>query len=89
MTRTGKELGVDDYLVKPFEVDDLVVAMENKLRRLREEVRHKRRTPFGRTRQQFLNLISPGCVRRWPRSSAGRNCWPKASRSRRMSRSKS
>ncbi len=55
--RTGKELGVDDYLVKPFEVDDLVVAMENKLRRLRE-VRHSAERRLDETRQQFLNLIS-------------------------------
>ncbi len=55
--RTGKELGVDDYLVKPFEVDDLVVAMENKLRRLRE-VRQSAERRLDETRQQFLNLIS-------------------------------
>lgn len=29
----GKRLGVDDYLVKPFEADDLLVAIESRLQR--------------------------------------------------------
>ncbi|MBC7871041.1 MAG: response regulator [Chitinophagaceae bacterium] len=29
----GKKLGVDDYLVKPFDADDLLVAVESRLRR--------------------------------------------------------
>jgi signal transduction histidine kinase len=31
--RRGKMLGVDDYLVKPFDADDLLVAVDAKLRR--------------------------------------------------------
>lgn len=31
--RLGKEMGADDYLVKPFEPQMLVIAIENKLRR--------------------------------------------------------
>lgn len=31
----GKQLGVDDYLVKPFDAQDLVVTIENKLERMR------------------------------------------------------
>jgi two-component system sensor histidine kinase/response regulator len=34
--RTGKMLGVDDYVTKPFDADDLLVAIANKLRRSRE-----------------------------------------------------
>jgi signal transduction histidine kinase len=32
--RLGKKMGVDDYLVKPVSVDDLVIAIENKLQRM-------------------------------------------------------
>lgn len=31
----GKQLGVDDYLVKPFDADELLVAVESRLQRLR------------------------------------------------------
>ncbi|MDY7042014.1 MAG: response regulator, partial [Chloroflexota bacterium] len=34
--RLGKRLGADDYLVKPFDREDLLVAVEAKLRRLEE-----------------------------------------------------
>ncbi len=34
--RLGKRLGADDYLVKPFEREDLLIAIEAKLRRLEE-----------------------------------------------------
>ena len=33
--RVGKQLGVDDYLVKPFEVDDILVTVEARLQRAR------------------------------------------------------
>ena len=32
----GKELGVDDYLIKPMEIDDLTAAVRGKLRRARQ-----------------------------------------------------
>jgi DNA-binding response OmpR family regulator len=34
--RYGKELGVDDYLVKPMEIEDLTAAVRGKLRRARQ-----------------------------------------------------
>ncbi len=34
--RLGKQLGVDDYIVKPFEAEDLLVAIAAKLRRTAE-----------------------------------------------------
>jgi len=32
----GKQLGVDDYLVKPFDADDLLIAVESRLNRHKE-----------------------------------------------------
>jgi DNA-binding response OmpR family regulator len=32
----GKELGIDDYLVKPFNSDDLVTAINNKIKRYQQ-----------------------------------------------------
>ena len=37
--RFGKQLGVDDYLPKPVDLDDLLATIEGKLRRSRERVR--------------------------------------------------
>lgn len=31
--RRGKQLGVDDYLIKPFDADDLLIAVESRLNR--------------------------------------------------------
>lgn len=55
--RVGKELGADDYLVKPFQPDDLVVAMENKLRRVRQlQASAERR--LDDVRRELLEIIS-------------------------------
>ena len=55
--RMGKELGVDDYLVKPFQPDDLIVAMENKLRRVKL-FRQDAERRIDSTRQELLNMIA-------------------------------
>lgn len=39
--RYGKEIGVDDYLVKPIEPEDLLVAVRGKLKRARQWVRYQ------------------------------------------------
>lgn len=39
--REGKQMGVDDYLVKPFDPPDLLVAIDNKLENLRRYQRAK------------------------------------------------
>lgn len=55
--RQGKKLGVDDYLTKPFRPDDLVVAMENKLRRMArlQELAEKR---VDQVREDLMHMIS-------------------------------
>ncbi len=53
----GKKLGADDYLVKPFRGDELIVAIENKLKRvaqIKAEVEHK----LDSTRRELLTIIS-------------------------------
>lgn len=55
--RIGKELGVDDYLVKPFQPDDLVLAMENKLKRIRDFRRSAYRQ-LDSARQELLTTFS-------------------------------
>ena len=55
--RIGKELGVDDYLTKPFEPQDLIVAMENKLRRI-AQIQDHAATQLDGTRQDLLNMIA-------------------------------
>lgn len=42
--RIGKELGADDYIVKPFQADDLVLVMESRLKRIRELQTRPRRS---------------------------------------------
>jgi DNA-binding response OmpR family regulator len=32
----GKSMGVDDYLIKPFDPEELLVAVESKLKRMRQ-----------------------------------------------------
>lgn len=55
--RLGKSLGVDDYLTKPFEPEDLVTAMENKLKRMRQIQSYAARE-LDIARQQLVRLIS-------------------------------
>ena len=53
----GKELGVDDYLVKPFHPDHLVLAIENKLRRMRDISKHADRK-LDSARSELLLTLS-------------------------------
>ncbi len=55
--RLGKELGVDDYLTKPFETEDLVVAIENKLRRTAQMQRASERK-LDAIRQELMTIVS-------------------------------
>lgn len=55
--RISRELGVDDYLVKPFDPDDLVVAIENKRRRL-EQYQEMAERQLNDAHRTLLNLLS-------------------------------
>jgi len=55
--RFGKSLGVDDYLVKPFKAEDLIIAIENKLRRI-ADFEQRAEVRLDTARVELLNLIS-------------------------------
>ncbi len=55
--RLSKELGVDDYIVKPFHADDLVLAMENKLKRI-QAFRQTAHSELDDVRQKLLIMMS-------------------------------
>jgi signal transduction histidine kinase len=53
----GKELGIDDYLVKPFNSDDLVTAINNKIKRY-QQIHQQAERKLDKTRRELLNVIS-------------------------------
>ena len=69
--RFGKELGVDDYLTKPVEVDDLLAAVQGKLRRAQQlaSVEHSADTGSSSSEGDTVSVgrlrIEPGQHRAW------------------------
>ncbi len=68
--RYGKQLGVDDYLVKPFQLEDLLAAVEGKLRRAQELAQQPGQPalsqPLGQRAISIGRLqIDPGQHRAW------------------------
>ncbi len=55
--RRGKEMGVDDYITKPFEEEDLLVAVRSKLLR-RREIRQHREEQFAGLKRTILATLS-------------------------------
>lgn len=55
--RHGKLLGVDDYLTKPVETDDLLIAIESRLRRIRE-VRSAAEKDLDKLKSRILATLS-------------------------------
>ncbi|MBI1278827.1 MAG: response regulator [Anaerolineaceae bacterium] len=53
----GKKLGADDYLVKPFRSDELIISIKNKLRRV-EQIRTTAEQKLDKTRRDLLTMIS-------------------------------
>ncbi len=55
--RLGKQLGVDDYLTKPLDVDDLTIAIENKLRRIAQWKLNSSRSEMDQIRHELAAII--------------------------------
>lgn len=53
----GKELGVDDYLVKPFDENDLLVVIRNKLQR-RAELEQSRQRQMAELKLNILTTLN-------------------------------
>lgn len=53
----GKALGVEDYIVKPFDTEDLLVAIESRLGRA-QAIQQAANTEFEQLKQQILNVLS-------------------------------
>lgn len=55
--RTGYSLGVDDYLIKPFEPDDLIIKVEARLKRVRA-IRTATLKEVDQMKQQLIAIFS-------------------------------
>jgi len=55
--RLGKQLGVDDYIVKPFEAEDLLVAIAAKLRRT-AELRAVQEQEIASLKRSILTMLN-------------------------------
>ncbi|MBN1886469.1 MAG: response regulator [Thermoflexales bacterium] len=55
--RLGKQMGADDYLVKPFEVEDLLITVQSKLERARA-LQHVADAELKHLKQGILNTLS-------------------------------
>jgi signal transduction histidine kinase len=54
--RRGRELGVDEYVVKPFDPQDLLVIIDNRWRRT-QEIRRVTRDDVERMKKQMINVM--------------------------------
>lgn len=55
--RRGKEQGVDEYLTKPFQIEDLVIAIENKLRRV-SQLQRDNEHRLDAVRRELIKVVS-------------------------------
>ncbi len=54
---TGKRLGVDDYIVKPFDTDDLLIAIESRLQR-HKALRDATVNAVSNVKRNILNVLN-------------------------------
>ena len=74
--RYGKELGVDDYLTKPFDHDDLLSAVRGKLRRAEQlalQTEHPPRSPSSTGATSGPSVFSTRRAPRWSSESPAPN----------------
>ncbi|MDZ4670406.1 MAG: ATP-binding protein [Phototrophicales bacterium] len=55
--RISKELGADDFIAKPFQSDDLVLAIENKIKRIKA-FQKKAESNLNESKRQLMQMIS-------------------------------
>ncbi|MCL4248172.1 MAG: response regulator [Anaerolineae bacterium] len=53
----GKRMGVDDYIVKPFDTDDLLIAVESRLRR-HEALQAVQTNAIAAVKHNILNVLN-------------------------------
>jgi two-component system, sensor histidine kinase and response regulator len=53
----GKRLGVDDYLIKPFDAEDLLVAVESRLQR-HDKLRQAQDETIGKLKHNILTILN-------------------------------
>src|SRR5258708_39609713 len=55
--RAAKSLGVDDYIIKPFSAEDLLIVIEGKLRR-RKELQQVHSAEISDIKQSILTILN-------------------------------
>ncbi|MEP7288997.1 MAG: ATP-binding protein [Chloroflexota bacterium] len=55
--RAGKSMGVDDYMVKPFNAEDLLIVIDARLKR-RKELDKIHSTEIGTVKQNILTILN-------------------------------
>ena len=55
--RRGHSLGADAYVTKPFDPDDLLIAIQGRIRRMRD-IQTAAHTDIERMKQQLINIFS-------------------------------
>jgi two-component system, sensor histidine kinase and response regulator len=53
----GRQIGADDYLIKPFEPEDFLIAVQNKLQRA-AEIREQATEEFADARRLLVQMLS-------------------------------
>lgn len=53
----GKRLGVDDYLIKPFDAEDLLIAVESRLHR-HDKLRQVQDETIGKLKHNILTILN-------------------------------